>query len=104
MTLDDVPEDGYYYLISGLKCWGKTDYSYKTIYDETATVHRFIPESLNVLIEHRCVVYLKKGLNFIKIKGGDSTNNGYAPNFKYLVVSNGVTNLPSVEGNDQGEF
>ena len=104
MTLEDVPEDGYYYLISGLRCWGKNEYSYKTIYDETATVHSFIPETLNSLIEHRCVVYLKKGLNFIKIKGGDPKNDGYAPNFRYLVVSNGVTNFPSVEGNDQGEF
>lgn len=104
MKLEDVPEDGYYYLISGLRCWSKTEYSYKTIYDETAKVYHFIPETLNALIEHRCVVYLKKGLNFIKIKGGSGKNGGFAPDFRYLVVSNGVTNLPTVEGNDQGEF
>ena len=104
MRLEDVPEDGYYYLISGLRCWSKTEYSYKTIYDETAKVYHFIPETLNALIEHRCVVYLKKGLNFIKIKGGSSVNGGFAPDFRYLVVSNGVTNFPTVEGNDQGEF
>ena len=104
MRLEDVPEDGYYYLISGLRCWSKTEYSYKTIYDETAKVYHFIPETLNALIEHRCVVYLKKGLNFIKIKGGSGKNGGFAPDFRYLVVSNGVTNFPTVEGNDQGEF
>ena len=48
MRLEDVPEDGYYYLISGLRCWSKTEYSYKTIYDETAKVYHFIPETIAV--------------------------------------------------------
>lgn len=104
MTLDDVPEDGYYYLISGLKCWKNTEWSYKVIYDETADLHIFTPELLNTLIEDRCTVYLKEGSNSIRIKAGDYKNDGYAPNFYYLIVSNGYANGPVAGGNDQGEY
>ena len=105
MTLDDVPQDGYYYLISGLSCWMSGEWSYKVLYGETADLQVFTPGALNALVEHRCVVYLTKGANSIRIKAGEvKYQQGWSPNFHYLIVSNGVTNGPAVGGNDQGEY
>lgn len=107
IVVKDVPEEGDYLLLVGCMCWDMADYSFRvTVNDDWHEVQSVTPPLANSTFEYQCGIPLSAGDNVITISGGNGNHDGFAPHFKYFIVSNGVGNFPGngAEGNDQGIF
>lgn len=108
IVVEDVPAEGEYLFMVGCMCWDMADYSFRVmVNDDWQEVQRVTPPLANATFEYMCTVPLAAGDNLITISGGTGEfHDGFAPHFKYFIVSNGVGNFPGdgAQGNDQGIY
>ncbi len=104
----DAPYNGEYTLISTIDCWDVVEFSFHvTDGHNNKTLQIAKTDVSNVPFEHSCRILLQEGLNTVKISGGSGGyKEGWAPNFRKFVITNGIGNFPGggAEGNDQGDF
>ncbi len=112
VTFADVPAGGVYTLKIGCAIWPyptALDHVFNfhvTVNGGTPTNHTIPQPAQDVEleeVEYECAVTLQAGTNTIMINGGDrGFIDGFAPHFKYFVVTNQSEETPAVTNNFPG--